>query len=194
MTPLRPRLGYASASYAILGAGLLSLAVADIGVAALSPGAELMRLLRGILAPDVWAVQASSVVLTVSFAVLGVGLGACAGFVMALAFARSAAVRVLAAGLRSVHELFWALLLIQVTGISPSTGLLAIAIPYSGIFAKVFSELIEEADLQAERVLPPGTSTLSRFAYGRLPELAAPFRNCRTSCRCVQSRSGFRRR
>ena len=171
------RLSYAGASYAILGAGLLSLAVADIGVAALSPGAELMRLLQGILAPDVWAVQARSVVLTVSFALLGVGLGACAGFVMALAFARSAAVRVLAAALRSVHELFWALLLIQVTGISPSTGLLAIAIPYSGIFAKVFSELIEEADLQAERVLPPGTSTLSRFAYGRLPELATPFRN-----------------
>ena len=110
--PVRPRLGYAGASYGIVGAGLLCLLLANVAVGALSPGAELLRLLRGILAPDVWAVGATSVVLTVSFAVLGVGLGACAGFVIALAFARSAAVRVLAAAVRSVHELFWALLLI----------------------------------------------------------------------------------
>jgi len=168
-------LGYARATYAMLAAGLLCLLVADVGIASLNPWAELLRLLRGMLTPDLLAVQATSVVLTVSFAVLGVGLGACAGFGLALAFAHSAPVRVLCAALRSVHELFWALLLIQVTGISPTTGLLAIAIPYAGIFAKVFSEFIEEADLAAERTLPPGTSAVSRFVYGRLPELAGPF-------------------
>jgi len=171
------RLGYAAASYAFLATALLCLAVADLGVAALHPGAELLRLLQGMLHPDVLAVHAASVVLTVAFAVLGVGFGAAAGFGLALAFARSGAVRALAAAVRSVHELFWALLLIQVTGISPVTGLLAIAIPYSGIFAKVFAELIEEADLAAERVLPPGTSAVSRFAYARLPGLAGPIRN-----------------
>src|SRR5262249_39555550 len=44
--------------------------------------------------------------------------------------------------------------------------------PYSGIFAKVFAEMIEEADLSAERVLPAGTSIISRFAYARVPQLA----------------------
>ena len=171
------RLGYAGTSYAFMAAALLCLAVADLGVTSLHPGAELLRLLQGILNPDVLAVHATSVVLTVAFAVLGVGLGASAGFGLALVFARSGAIRALAAALRSVHELFWALLLIQVTGVSPTTGLLAIAIPYSGIFAKVFAELIEEADLAAERVLPPGTSAVSRFAYGRLPELAGPLGN-----------------
>ena len=173
--PDRLRLSYASATYAMLAAGLLCLLMADVGVVSLNPWAEMARLLRGMLTPDLLAVQATSVVLTVSFAVLGVGLGACAGFGLALAFAHSASVRVLCAALRSVHELFWALLLIQVTGISPTTGLLAIAIPYAGIFAKVFSEFIEEADLAAERTLPPGTSAVSRFIYGRLPELAGPF-------------------
>ncbi len=151
--------------------------VADVGVSALHPEAELMRLLTGVLHPDLLAVHAASVVLTVAFAVLGVGLGATVGFVLALGFQQSRAVRALAASLRSVHELFWALLLLQVTGVSPTTGILAIGIPYAGIFAKVFSELIEEADLAAERVLPPGTSVVSRFAYGRLPELAGPFRS-----------------
>src|SRR5258705_8440432 len=71
--------------------------------------------------------------------------------------------------------MFWALLLIQIAGLSPTTGILAVAIPYSGIFAKVFAEMIEEADLSAERVLPVGTSTISRFAYARIPELAPQF-------------------
>src|SRR5260370_10470248 len=54
-------------------------------------------------------------------------------------------------------------------------GILGVAIPYSGIFAKVFAEMIEEADLSAERVLPAGTSTIARFAYARIPELAPQF-------------------
>ena len=116
-----------------------------------------------------------SVVWTVAFAVLGVAIGASVGFLLALVFARLRAVRLLCAFLRSVHELFWALLLIQVTGLSPTTGILAVAIPYSGIFAKVFAEMIEEADLAAERVLPVGTSTIARFAYARIPELAPQF-------------------
>jgi phosphonate transport system permease protein len=123
----------------------------------------------------VFAVAGRSVVLTVAFAVLGVALGAVAGLLLALAFGRLGAVRALAAALRSVHELFWALLLIQVTGISPLTGMLAIAIPYAGVFAKVFAEIIEEADLAADRVLPAGTGAVSRFAYARLPVLAGPF-------------------
>ncbi len=122
MTARPVRLGYASASYAFLAAALLSLAVADLGVATLHPWAELARLLHGIVHPDVLALHASSVVLTVAFAVLGVGAGASAGFALALVFARSAAVRVFCAAIRSVHELFWALLLIQVTGLSPGTG------------------------------------------------------------------------
>lgn len=172
-----PSLSYARASWAFLAAAAAALAVADLSVAALHPWAELLRLLRGVLGPNLAAVGLTSIVLTVSFAVLGVSAGAAAGFALSFGFARSRLLRAGCAAARSVHELFWALLLMQVAGPSPATGLLAIAIPYAGIFAKVFSEMVEEADLQAERVLPPGTGAVSRFAYARLPDLAAPMGN-----------------
>jgi len=171
------RLGYAGATWGFLAAAAACLLVADIGVTALHPVAELLRLLGGVLHPDLAAVGLASVVLTVAFAVLGVSAGAAAGFALSFGFARSGAIRAGCAAVRSVHELFWALLFMQVAGPSATAGLLAIAIPYAGIFAKVFSEMIEEADLQAEQVLPRATGALSRFAYARLPDLAAPMGN-----------------
>ena len=169
------RLGYGHATRWFLLAGVIALVAADMAVSSVNPWAEMRRLLAGILWPEWAAVAGRSVVLTVAFAVLGVALGATAGLVLALGFHRFGAIRALAAALRSVHELFWALLLMQVAGISPATGILAIAIPYAGIFAKVFSEIIEEADLSADRVLPSGTGIVSRFAYARIPVLAGPF-------------------
>lgn len=170
-----PKLGYLSASGLFLLTAVLALAIADLTITALNPWAEMRRLLAGLLRPDLLSIETMSVVWTVAFAVLGVSLGATAGFLLALVFARLRAVRLLCAFLRSVHELFWALLLIQVAGLSPLTGILAVAIPYSGIFAKVFAEMIEEADLSAERVLPAGTGIVARFAYARIPELAPQF-------------------
>jgi phosphonate transport system permease protein len=171
------RLGYAGATRWFLAAALVALPGADLAISGPDPWAEVGRLLAGILRPEMLAVAGRSVVLTVAFAVLGVALGALAGLLLALVFARLAPVRALAAAMRSVHELFWALLLIQVTGLSPLTGILAIAIPYAGIFAKVFSEIIEEADLAADRVLPHRTDAVSRFAYARIPVLAGTLRH-----------------
>jgi phosphonate transport system permease protein len=65
--------------------------------------------------------------------------------------------------------------LMQVFGLSATTGVLAIALPYAGICAKVYAEIIEEADLSALTVLPPGTGAVSAFAYARLPDLAGRF-------------------
>lgn len=169
------RLGYASATRWFVLLAVVGLFAADMAVSSVDPWAEMRRLLAGILWPEWAAVAGRFVVLTVAFAVLGVALGASAGLLLALGFHRFGAIRALAAGLRSVHELFWALLLMQIAGISPATGILAIAIPYTGIFAKVFSEIIEEADLSADRVLPSGTGVVSRFAYARIPVLAGPF-------------------
>jgi phosphonate transport system permease protein len=170
-----PKLGYRSASGLFILVAGVALILADLKISALDPWAEMRRLLSGVLRPDLLSIEAMSVVWTVAFAVLGVGLGCIAGFLFALVFAQLRAIRVLCAFLRSVHELFWALLLIQVTGLSATTGILAVALPYSGIFAKVFAEMIEEADLSAERVLPAGSSIVSRFAYARIPELAPQF-------------------
>ena len=169
------RLGFGATSLAFLLAGAAALLFADLAVTASHPGAEMLRLLRGLATPDVLAVSGRGLANTVAFALLGVGLGSASGFLLALAFPRSLAVRALCAFLRSVHELFWALLLAQVLGFRPLTGVLAIALPYAGIFAKVFSDMIEEADLAALRVLPRGTGTVSAFLFARLPDLRQQF-------------------
>ncbi len=170
-----PKLGYLSASvlFLLIAAGALGLA--DIAVSTVNPWIEMRRLVTGLLRPDIFSIELLSVVWTVAFAILGVSIGATTGLLLALLFARWRVIRLACAFLRSVHELFWALLLIQVAGLSATTGILAIALPYSGIFAKVFAEMIEEADLSAERALPDGTTTISRFAYARIPELAPQF-------------------
>src|ERR1700716_3428578 len=170
-----PALGYRSVTGLFVLIAAAALALSDLAVSALDPWAEMRRLVAGLMRPDLLSIEAMSVAWTVAFAVLGVAIGASTGFLFALVFARLRAVRVLCAFLRSVHELCWASLRIQIAGLSPTTGILAVAIPYSGIFAKVFAEMIEEADLSAERVLPVGTSTISRFAYARIPELAPQF-------------------
>jgi phosphonate transport system permease protein len=171
------RAAYGETSLLFFLAALACLVAADLAITALNPWAELARLGRGVLRPDFLSVEAWSVIWTVAFAVLGVGLGAVCGFALAIAYPAFAPVRGLATVLRSVHELFWALLLIQVFGLGPITGLLAIALPYTGFFAKVFAEMIEEADLAALEVLPRGTSPVSAFVYGRLPDLIRPFRD-----------------
>ncbi len=170
------RLTYARVSVLFLVAAVACFFVADIAVTALNPWADLKRLGWGILTPDVRAIEVWSVVWTVAFAVVGVGLGAVTGFGLAIIYPHSAAVRRFSVVIRSVHELFWALILIQVFGLGPITGVLAIAVPYAGIFAKVYAEMLEEADLAAERVLPVGTSATSAFAFARLPEVMERFK------------------
>lgn len=78
--------------------------------------------------------------------------------------------RILIAVMRSIHELFWAVLLLAAFGVTPFAAVLAIAIPYSGILAKVFSELIDEAPRESAMALrESGASALQMFLFGLLP-------------------------
>ncbi len=176
MTASAPRLTYRSISLSILALAVLAALAGDLAVTAFEPLGQLLRFLRQVVRPDFAAVDWRSIVYTVAFAVIGVSIGATAGFGLSVLFPLSAPVRVLCASLRSVHELFWALILIQIFGLTPLAGILAIALPYAGIFGKVYSEIAEEADLSAERVLPKGTSALSSYVYARLPELLSAFK------------------
>ncbi len=90
-----------------LALALAATALGDLSVGTQHPWFELGRMARGLLRPDFGVVPAWHACWTVAFAVLGVGLGATLGLPMALMFARSRAIRLLAAGLRSIHELFW---------------------------------------------------------------------------------------
>jgi phosphonate transport system permease protein len=155
---------------AMLAAGAVALLFADLSVTAHDPWGAITRMIAGLLSPDFMALEQvwMAIVWTVAFAVTGVGLGATVGLICA-PFYQFAPLRWLLIGLRSVHELFWALMLMQITGLSPLTGVLAIALPYAGVFAKVFAELIEEADPRPALWLPRGVDPVSRFLYARVP-------------------------
>jgi len=56
-------------------------------------------------------------------------------------------------------------------GLTPLTGVLAIALPYAGICAKVYAETLEEAETPALLVVPAGSSLISIFFYTKLPEV-----------------------
>jgi len=156
---------------------LVCLAFADIAVTTVNPWREMGRLLLGIVTPDFFATEhlGSALLFTLAFALLGVAFGNLFGFVLSLMFF-SRVVRVGCAFVRAVHELFWALIFLQVFGLSPLTGILAIGIPYAGIIAKVYAEILEEADPAPLQALPPGTGRVSAFMFARLPDAWAHFR------------------
>lgn len=169
----RDRLGSGAVIGGCLGLALLALPFADLASSVPQSGAAMLRMLRGFVTPDFSAIEdmGNALAATLAFALAGVAAGATGGFVLA-PFWHRRGVRALSTALRSVHELFWALVLMQVLGISPAAGVLAIALPYAGIFAKVFAEQIEEADPRPAQLLPPRTDALSRFLWARLPLIA----------------------
>jgi len=76
--------------------------------------------------------------------------------------------------LRSVPELVWALLFVRVVGLGPTAGVLAIALTYSGMLAKVYAEILESSDAHAtDALLANGTARLPALLYGALPDAAA---------------------
>ncbi len=86
--------------------------------------------------------------------------------------------RLVIAGARSVHELLWAVVFLAAFGLSTTTAVIAIAIPYTGVLAKVFSEIIDEAPDDASHALRAvGATPMRAFLFGRfaraVPDMAA---------------------
>ena len=78
--------------------------------------------------------------------------------------------RMLMLFLRGIPEIVWALLLVRVFGLGPIAGVLAIAITYGGMLAKVYSEILEtENTLPARALLMLGSGRINAFLYGLLP-------------------------
>ncbi|MEH6434394.1 PhnE/PtxC family ABC transporter permease [Massilia sp. DD77] len=84
------------------------------------------------------------------------------------------ALRWLLVVLRSVPELVWALLFVRIVGLGPTAGVLAIAISYCGMLAKVYAEILESSDAHATDILlANGSGRLPALLYGALPESSA---------------------
>ncbi|MBE9190701.1 ABC transporter permease subunit [Gloeocapsopsis crepidinum LEGE 06123] len=72
---------------------------------------------------------------------------------------------------RAIHELIWGLFLINIFGLDPLVAILAIAIPFGAITAKVFSEILDETPRQPLlALLNSGASPFSAFVYGLFPQ------------------------
>jgi phosphonate transport system permease protein len=76
--------------------------------------------------------------------------------------------------LRSIPELFWALIFILAVGLGPFAGALALGFHTGGVLGKLFSEVIEDATPQPiEALQATGAPTAAVLAYGIFP-LALP--------------------
>lgn len=117
---------------------------------------------------------------TLSIAVLGTTIAAVVALPVSLLAAHNVVrlaifrfpVRRLFDTIRGVDQLIWALVWINVVGLGPFAGVLAIAISDFGALGKLFSEAIEAADRkQVEGVRASGGNALHEIRFGLIPQV-----------------------
>lgn len=117
---------------------------------------------------------------TLSIAFLGTLLGAILALPISLLAARNIIpsiflrfpARRFLDSIRGVDTLIWALVWINVVGLGPFAGVLAIATADFGAFGKLFSEAIEGADRkQVEGIRAAGGSKLHEIRFGLMPQV-----------------------
>jgi phosphonate transport system permease protein len=117
---------------------------------------------------------------TLSIALLGTTIAAVLALPVSLLAARNIVpsgivrfpVRRLLDSIRGVDTLIWALVWINVVGLGPFAGVLAIAVSDFGAFGKLFSEAIEAADKkQVEGIRASGGNALHEIRFGLMPQV-----------------------
>ena len=117
---------------------------------------------------------------TLSIALLGTTIAAVLALPVSLLAARNIVpsniirfpVRRFLDSIRGVDTLIWALVWINVVGLGPFAGVLAIAVSDFGAFGKLFSEAIEAADRkQVEGIRASGGSALHEIRFGLMPQV-----------------------
>jgi phosphonate transport system permease protein len=117
---------------------------------------------------------------TLSIALLGTTIAAVFALPVSLLAARNIIpsnmirfpVRRFLDSIRGVDTLIWALVWINVVGLGPFAGVLAIAVSDFGAFGKLFSEAIEAADKkQVEGIRASGGSALHEIRFGLMPQV-----------------------
>ena len=116
---------------------------------------------------------------TLSIALLGTTIAAVLALPVSLLAARNVVpdmirfpVRRLLDSIRGIDTLIWALVWINVVGLGPFAGVLAIAVSDFGAFGKLFSEAIEGADRkQVEGIRAAGGSGLHEIRFGLMPQV-----------------------
>jgi phosphonate transport system permease protein len=154
-------------SLARFGSGLAQIAHIVASMWPPSPGAQLPVFLHALA-----ETLAIALIGTLTGAVLAFPLGLLAAKnVIPNVFAHFAVRRVLDT-VRGVDVLIWALIFINVVGLGPFAGILAIAVSDMGSFGKLFSEAIENSDRKpVEGVVSTGASPLQAVRFGLVPQV-----------------------
>lgn len=80
------------------------------------------------------------------------------------------AVRIGLVPVRSIHEAIYALLLVRVLGLNPLVAILAIAIPFGAVTARVFAQMLDDVDPRAAHdLVAQGAGRGQAFLYATLP-------------------------
>ncbi len=179
MTSNKPHYQHSSRwkiSWLFILIALICLLFADLDINTLDPSAELIRFISGLVQPTLNNINnpVNALLQTIAFALLGVSFGSVIGFFLALIF-HWRWVQISCALIRAVHELFWALIFLQIFGLHPITGLLAIGLPYAATFAKIYAEIIDEGDQRAYNSIRQHSGIISAFFYARVPDMWTHF-------------------
>lgn len=75
-------------------------------------------------------------------------------------------------GIRGIDALIWALIFVNVVGLGPFAGIMAIAVSDTGTLSKLFAEAIENIDRkQVEGVHASGASRIQAIRYAIFPQI-----------------------
>ena len=157
-------------SFNFLVLGFVAFFLSDIEVLTLDPWSEFSRLWDGIISPDFseFSNYKNAIINTLSFAFCGISISLVLALPLSFFF-NFTVIRYFCSFIRSIHEIFWAFIFLHIVGLNPVCGILAIAIPYSGIFAKVFAEIYQESDKKPLQNIPNYFGSINKFLYGILP-------------------------
>ncbi len=165
---------------------LASIAMLDLSLARFGQGFSRLGSFAMLMLPPAYGTEAKlalylkALAETLAIALLGTLVAAVAAFPLAFLGARNiVASRILQFAtrrffdtIRSVDALIWALIWINVVGLGPFAGILAIATSDFGTFGKLFSEAIETADAKTvEGVTAAGGGAAHRVCFGVLPQV-----------------------
>ncbi len=144
---------------------------ADFSISTLDPLGEIKNFFMGIAQIELSKVPIyfDAIINTIRIAMVAILVSAILGFILAMYF-HHRFMRVCLAFVRSIHELFWALLFLQIFGLNTMTALLAIILPYSATLGKVYAEILEEYDLFPKELCASRISRISSFLYIKLPD------------------------
>ena len=171
---------------AIVGVYVFGLAMLDISWGAVFGGIGRLGEFAVLMLPPSFGTTArlsgylSGLTATLAIAFLGTLLAATIAFPFGFLAARNVipnifvhfAVRRVLDTLRAIDTLIWALIWINVVGLGPFAGILAIMTSDFGAFGKLFSEAIEATDAKAvEGIVSTGGGHLQSVRFGLLPQV-----------------------